>query len=233
MFTRMTIALMLVFGAVTAKADVLLENTIPSGNLFLQPPVLTGAAPVFGGGGGVVVAEAFTSPVNAPLDQISVVVEYEDFPQFGVTGTSPMLLTLFSDNNDSPGAPMESWNVPLDPSDTILTIITVDSITNPLLVAGSQYWISVVPTDPVHTGIGWGLTTPGTELPMAENNTGLNSGWGPSQLNLANEFSVSGISVPEPATFWIVPLLLIPLLLRSRLSATRSERVPDADRTRR
>jgi hypothetical protein len=191
---------------------VTLENTIPSGNLFLEPPVLTGAAPVFGSGGGVVVADAFIAPVDAALFQISLAVQYEDFPQFGVTGTSPMLLTLFTDSSDSPGTPIESWTVPLSPSDTTLTVITVNSITNALLLAGHQYWLSEVPVDPVGTGIGWGLASagdPGIQLPIAENNTGMNSGWGPTQLNLANEFSVSGSTVPEPATFWIAALLFL------------------------
>jgi hypothetical protein len=208
---RVTISLVLVFGAVSATGTVMLENTIPSGNLFLQPPVLTGAAPVFGSGGAVV-ADAFTAPINATLDQISVVVEYEDLPQFGVTGTSPMLLTLFTDSGNSPGTPIESWTVALSPSDTSLTIVTVDSITNALLLAGDQYWVSVVPTDPVLTGIGWGLTTPGIQLPVAETESGMNIGWGPTTLNLANEFSVSGTSVPEPATFGTAALLLLSII---------------------
>jgi hypothetical protein len=60
-----------------------------------------------------------------------------------------MLLTLFSDSSHSAGAPIESSTVSLDPSDTSLTMITVDSVTNALLPAGDQYWISVVLTDPI------------------------------------------------------------------------------------
>jgi len=209
-------AFVLVLGAVSVTGEVLLENTIPSGPLSLQPPVLTGAGPVFGSGGAVV-ADAFTAPINATLDQISVVVEYEDLPQFGVTGTSPMLLTLFSDSGDSPGTPIESWTVALSPSDISLTIVTVNSITNALLLAGNQYWLSVVPTDPVSTGIGWGLTTPGTELPVTETETGMNIAWGPTTLNLANEFSVSGTSVPEPATFGTAALVLLSILARRKM----------------
>jgi hypothetical protein len=139
MLTRMTTALILVSGMIGAAyaAPIVLENTIPSGNLFLQPPILTGAASLFGGGG-VVVADAFTAPVSAALSQISVVVDYEILPQSGVTGTSPLLLTLLSDKGDSPGTPIESWIVPLLPSDTSLTIVTVNSITNALLLAGDQ-----------------------------------------------------------------------------------------------
>src|SRR3984957_14077837 len=196
MFTRIMRPLILVLGASGAihAGIITLEDTIPSGNLWLQPPVLTGAAPVFGGGGGVVVANAFTVPTSAALYQISVAVEYEDFPSFGVTGTAPMLLTLLTDNGDSPGTPIESWTVPLSPFDTNLTILTVNSVNNPFLLAGQQYWVSEVPTDPVGTGIGWGLASagyPGIELPIAESLTGVNSGWLPTGMNLANEFSVS------------------------------------------
>jgi hypothetical protein len=214
MLTRMTTALILV-SAVTGAAyagPIVLVNTIPSGNLFTQPPVLTGAAPLFGGGG-VVVADGFTAPVSAALSQISVVVDYEMFPQFGVTGTSPLLLTLLMDNGDSPDTPIESWVVPLLPSDTSLTIVTVNSITNALLLAGDRYWVSVVPTDPVHTGIGWGLTTPGTQLPVAESLAGVNAGWLPTQVTLANEFSVSGTAVPEPATLGTAAVVLLTLII--------------------
>src|SRR5580704_12288425 len=99
MFARLMSASVFLVGAASAlhAGVITLENTIPAGPLFLQPPVLTGAAPVFGSGGGVVVADAFTPTVSADLFQISVAVDYEDFPTFGVTGTAPMLLTLFSD----------------------------------------------------------------------------------------------------------------------------------------
>jgi hypothetical protein len=144
MLARMTTALILVSAVIgTAYAGpIVLENTIPSGSLFTQPPVLTGAAPLFGGGG-VVVADAFTAPVSAALSQISVVVDYEFFLPVGVIGTSPLLLTLLNDDGDSPGTPIESWIVPLLPSDTSLTTVTENSITNALLLAGDQYWVSV------------------------------------------------------------------------------------------
>jgi hypothetical protein len=214
MLKRITIALILVSGVIGAAyaAPIVLENTIPSGNLFTQPPVLTGAALLLGGGG-VVVADAFIASVSAALSQISVVVDYESLPQFGVTGTSPLLLTLLTNNGDSPGTPIESWTMPLLPSTTSLTIVSVNSVTNALLLAGDQYWVSMVPTDAVHTGIGWGLTTPGTQLPIAESLTGTNAGWSPTQMNLANEFSVSGTAIPEPAMLGSSALVLLLMMI--------------------
>jgi hypothetical protein len=227
MYSRMTKALMVVLGASSAaRAGVItLENTIPVGPLFLQPPVLTGAAPVFGSGGGVVVADAFTPMVSADLFQISVAVEYMDFPTLGVTGRSPMLLTLFTDSSDSPGPPIESWTVPVNPSDTSLTVIMVTSITGALLLAGHQYWLSEVPTDPVGTGIGWGLASPGypgIELPIAESTTGMNSGWMPTSLNIANEFSVTGTTVPEPGTFGAGAIVFLSMIAGARAKSKRS-----------
>ena len=217
MFGTMTRALSVVLGAASAlpAGIITLENTIPSGNLFLQPPVLTGAAPVFGSGGGTVVANGFTAPVSAALYQISVVVQYENFPSFGVTGTSPMLLSLFMDSGNSPGTLIENWTVPFSPAETSLTIVTVNSITQSMLLAGQRYWLSEVPTDPVHTGIGWGLASsgyPGIQLPIADTSTGVNSGWGPTGLNLANEFSVSGTTVPEPSTLGISSLAFLSMI---------------------
>ena len=217
---------MVVFGAASAAhaGVITLENTIPVGPLFLQPPVLTGAAPVFGNGG-VVVADAFTPTVSADLFQMSVAVQYEDFPTFGVTATAPMLLTLFTDSSDSPGTPIESWTVPVNPSDTSLTVITVTSITGALLSAGQQYWLSEVPTNPVSTGIGWGLASPGypgIELPIAESTTGTNSGWMPTSLNIANEFSVTGTTVPEPGTFGVGAIVFLATIAGARAKSKRS-----------
>lgn len=237
MFTttfRTLVSVLTVAGCAQA-AVITLENTIPSGNLFLQPPVLTGAAPLFGAGNGVVVANGFTAPVSAMLSQVSIVVEYQDFPFIGVTGRSPMLLTLFTDNGNSPGTPIESWTVPLAASTTSLAVVTVDSNTHASLVAGQQYWLSEVPTDPVHTGIGWGLASsgfPGILLPVTGTNTGVNSGWGPTQLNLANEFSVvgttAGTTVPEPATFGLNALVLLSIMagLRYRLNNSKKRSPP-------
>jgi hypothetical protein len=223
MFGRIAAALIMILGAarVLPAGIITLENTIPSGNLFLQPPVLTGAAPIFGSSGGTVVADGFTASVTAALSQISVVVEFEDFLSFGITGTSPMLLSLLADNGNSPGATIENWIVPLSPSDTTLTIITVNSVTQSMLLAGQQYWVSIVPTDPIHTGIGWGLASsgpPGIQLPIAESSTGMNSGWGPTGLNLANEFSVTATTIPEPGTLEMgaLPFLLVIANLRTR-----------------
>jgi len=217
-------ALILVVGAGNAvhAGVITMENTISGSQ---QPPLLTGAGALFGNGG-LVVADAFTAPVSATLYQISVEVQY-DTTLPGVTGTSPMLLSLFTNSGNSPGSLIESWTVPLPPpADTALTLVTVTSLTNALLMAGQQYWLSEVPTDPLHTGIGWGLPAlPGIQLPIAETTTGTNSGWGATGLNLANEFSVSGNTVPEPATLGITVLGLLSMIsfrrAKSRNSTTR------------
>jgi hypothetical protein len=193
MLTRVTRALILVLAAAGAmQADIAtLVDTIPTNpfSLFPQPPLLTGAAPVFGGAV-VVGSSPFTAPVSADLNQISVVVMYEFFPSLGVTGMSPMLLTLSMNSGNSPGTPFESWIVPLNPPNTSSPIVTVDSLDHPLLAAGQEYWLSVVPTDPIDTGIGWGLTLSGS-----------------------TEFSVSGTTAPEPSTLWICALIFFHFLL--------------------
>ncbi len=197
MHTGMSKASVLVFAILNvAHAQVVtLVNTIPTGNLAAQPPALTGAAPLLGGGG-LVIADAFPMELTATLDQITVAVQYVPLPN-GL-GTSPMLLTILSDNNNSPGAPIETWTVPFSPAETNLTLITVTSVTHAVLNAGQLYWVSVVPTDPTTTGIGWGLVaaspnSPG--LPIATSSLGTNSGWGPTNTSFANEFSVTGTTV--------------------------------------
>jgi hypothetical protein len=219
MFAKtMGMLVLAVASANLAQASVItLIDTIPSGNLFLQPPVLTGGGDAFGGSSaGNVLADAFTVPTSANLDQISVVVDYSNLP--GLIGMSPMLLTLLTDSSDSPGTPIESWIIPLDPADVepSLAIVTATSITQPLLLSGKQYWLSVVPTNPAITGIGWGLASasfPGIQLPTAESGTGVNSGWNPTITNLANEFSVSGTPTPEPGTLSITALTVAAIFI--------------------
>ena len=194
----------LIFGAAYALqgATITLVNTIPNGNLFLQPPVAT-----FGGAAGL--ADGFIAPATVALSQISLAVAYMNIPDLGYTGRSPMSLTLLGDKGNSPGTPIESWIVPLDPAGTNLTLVTVNSITNALLLAGQQYWLAEVPTAP-GTAIGWGLASsgyPGIQLPIAGGS--VTAGWGTTQMNLANEFSVSGTTIPEPATFGIAAISLL------------------------
>ncbi len=228
----MSVSTLVLGTALAVRADIVtLENTIPSGNLFLQPPELTGAAPLFGGG--VVIADGFVAPITAALYQVSVAVEYEDFPALGVTGRSDMLLTLLADNGNSPGTTIESWIVPLSPLDTSLSVVTVNSTTNALLTAGHEYWLSEAPVDSSNTGIGWGLASagdPSIELSIAETTNGTNSGWGPTAVNIANEFSVLGSAVPEPATFWMTGFVCVAALGSRRLR--RKPGVPGGDQRR-
>ena len=116
MYRRMSKASVLVFAILNAAHAqvVTLVNTIPTGNLAGQPPALTGAVPIFGGGGQVI-ADAFPMEVTATLDQVTVAVQYLPLPT-GL-GTSPMLLTILNDNNNSPGTPIESWTVPFSPAE--------------------------------------------------------------------------------------------------------------------
>lgn len=194
MYTQISKASILVLAILNAAHAqvVTLVNTIPPGNLAGQPPALTGAVPILGGGGQVV-ADAFPVEVTTTLDQVTVAVQYIPLPN-GL-GTSPMLLTILNDNNNSPGMAIETWMVPFSPAETNLTLITVTSVTHAMLNGGQNYWISVVPTDPSTTGIGWGLVAPSPnspELPMATTGLGINSGWGPTHTSFANEFSVTG-----------------------------------------
>jgi hypothetical protein len=217
----------LILGAVYSlhAATIELVNTIPNGSLFLQPPVATFGAgsALFGAGSGL--ADGFIAPTTVALNQISLAVAYEDFAEFGYTGRSPMSLTLLDDNGNSPGTIIESWIVPLNPADTNLTLVTVNSVTNALLLAGQQYWLAEIPTA-AGTAIGWGLASagyPGIQLPIAVGS--VIGGWSATQMNLANEFSVSGTTIPEPATFIISAAWLLAATVISRITRRGRSRI--------
>jgi hypothetical protein len=224
MLPNMMRTLILAISLISAlnAGTITLVDTIPTGNLFLQPPVLTGGGFAFGNTGpGSILADGFTAPTTAVLAQISVAVQYVFLP--GLSGTYPMELTLFSSSGSLPGAAIESWTVPLAPNTTSLTLVNVISVTNALLLAGHQYWLGVVPTDASGTGIGWGLASagyPGIQLPIASSAVGSNL-WSGGSNNLANEFSVSGTTVPEPASLGIGALITLSMLM-ARRKALRS-----------
>lgn len=216
MFTRTIKTLLLNCSALCAlnAGTINLVDTIPSGNFFLQPPVLTA--------GGNFLAYGFTASTSATLDQISVVVQYLDVLTY--SGRSPMLLSLFTGSGNLPGTAIESWMVPLPPtaafnptngweSDTSLTLVTVNSLTHSLLLAGQQYWLAETAAAS-NTAIGWALASPGypgIQLPQASKAAGSNV-WGGGSPNLSTEFSVSGTTVPEPATFSMGAIVLLLIL---------------------
>jgi len=133
-----------------------------------------------------------------------------------------MELTLFTDSGNLPGAAIENWTVPLDPNNTSLTLVTVNSVTNALLLAGQEYWLAMVPTDGSGTAIGWGLasTSPGIQRPQALSVPGSNV-WSGGAGYLVTDFSVSGTTVPEPATFGTGALLIF-LFLTARRKASKT-----------
>src|ERR1035441_9867490 len=60
--------------------------------------------------------------------------------------TQPVDFLLYADASGEPGALLESWTtgVPaFTPSLTPVAMTTLDSVQNPLLLAGSQYWLLV------------------------------------------------------------------------------------------
>ena len=178
---------------------ITLINTIPNGNLDLQPPVF-----MPGGNVRVTMADGFIAPETVALSQVSLAVAY-------VGGrTAPMYISILDDNGNSPGTELERWAFRLDYDATTLTVVTMTSNRNPMLLAGRQYWLALDPSDLSGTAIGWGLASsgyPGIQLPIAVR-YGYDD-WDPTQLNLANEFSVSGTTVPEPTNFRLSALSLL------------------------
>lgn len=112
---------------------------------------------------------------------------------FWVSGTDAVTLDLASDSSGSPGSVIESFS--LTPTSS-LSILTATSLLNPVLSAGTTYWIMMLPGDAT-TWAAWNENTQGV-LGVSFSSDG-GSSWAFSSGFAAPVFDVSG-SVPEPST---------------------------------
>jgi hypothetical protein len=164
------------------------------------------------------------------LTSIDIALDYV----LGFPGNGPNQADVFlmSDSGGLPGSTIESWdltNLPATCGPCPLTTITSPS--NPVLVAGNQYW--VVASGGQQTFDYWTFTLVNNSFdPLATRAilNGADSGW---LLDTSNHrqgaLVVSGDAVPEPTSLALTILVLPALLLwrcarppaRHRSSGTR------------
>jgi hypothetical protein len=161
-----------------------------------------GPGDTYGGGAWVVnnsqsVAAPFTPTSGGLLSQIRVVLGYQSNVTSGLTvdltasGTSPNSTIL------------EEWSLPTSSIVFGGPIITLQSIANPALSAGSEYWLTVAPSGPLFSGAQytWAINT----LSVQNFDTSHSGGvWTPAN-NLTPVLDVTvgpadTTSAPEPST---------------------------------
>jgi hypothetical protein len=175
-------------------------------------------------------ATGFTPSATFRLTSIDIALGYP--AGFSGNGPNQADVYLMNDSGGLPGSTIESWdltNLPTTCGPCPLSTITSPS--NPVLVAGNQYW--VVASGGQQTFDFWTFTLGGNSFdPLATRAilNGVDSGW---VLDTSNHrqgaLVVSGDAVPEPTSLALTILVLPALLLwrcarppaRHRSSGTR------------
>jgi hypothetical protein len=121
--------------------------------------------------------DTFMPAADANLGSIVIALSYLSVP------ADPITVALMADAGDQPGAVLESFTV--DPS-TLGALgasnapVVLTSLLNPLLSAGTRYWIAV--SSPVTSSIAWNLNNTGDTAEEALSSDGGATWFSPSGL---------------------------------------------------
>ncbi len=149
--------------------------------------------------------------VGAPFTPATTsVLTAIDFAAVYIGG--PNQLNVYLTSGGLPGAPIESFT--LTNLANLPTVLTVNSVTHPVLSAGTTYWVVLTANDPVNSDFGWNFNTTGATGAA----TRLGAGSWVLDQGTTSAFDVQGDAVPEPATFLLVSgsLLLFGMRCRGR-----------------
>ena len=210
MVSRFMAVALLAFGTLAARADVVFSDFAPSDG-YNQSNAYAAAgstSPI----GTYITAAAFTSSSTVDLSQI-------DLALWNYAGTNSVEISLLSDNSDTPGSVIESWDVSNLPNLVTVqgypsgNLTTVTPTSTVELDSGTQYWVEIQAIDPSTEDLWYENDLPGSnpEFPTATAGTvATNGGSGFSvSTTILPAFDVLGTpvsSVPEPNS---VPLLAI------------------------
>jgi hypothetical protein len=116
-------------------------------------------------------------------------------PLSSVSGTKSLIVSLRPSVSGQPGSPLESFTVTGLPSFPTSTVYTLNSLLNPVLTAGSTYWIAIFPGGS-NTVAGWNFDSVGVNGGAA--NVNGSATWTHNPDNTSSAFEVLGNAVPTP-----------------------------------
>jgi len=194
---KFRLALMLTLAA-TAQASTIIYSNIQPGDIF-GPGIAIGLVPFVGVYN--LAGIGFNAGSGYTLDSFQMAVSL-------FTGPNVLDVYLMDTSGGLPDNVLESWE--LDDQMTASTsVLTIDSLTHPLLQPGQEYWIVA----------GGGPTTTAFWAENAHNITGPNVSGGSlttlvrdSDQNVVEALEVEGTpvgAVPEPATWTLILSALV------------------------
>jgi hypothetical protein len=144
-------------------------------------------------------ADPFTPSTTATLGSITVAMG-------NVSGGNSVTLTLANDAGGKPGSAIETFNVTVPASFSGgSSLITVDSTTNPVLQAGTQYWLVASGAASNRNAWNLGLVNDiGTHGTSTNGGSSFFVGTGAHGAFQINSGTSQGEGVPEPATLLLL-----------------------------
>jgi hypothetical protein len=197
-------ALMLIWGAATpAQADIsIFSNLGPNDSYNGSSGWPLGTS---GGTNYYVIGFAFSADATANLSTIQVAAAL-------IQGPNHLTIDLDADAGNAPGSTIESFTItgamPQFGSYSSGHLVTATSLLNPLLSAGSQYWVVLSVPDDGTSFAAWDLGFNGDRGPGHFTNHGIvqvdgTENWRGAMSITGEAISVAS-SVPEPSGFAIV-----------------------------
>jgi hypothetical protein len=184
--------------AQSSQPPVLVFNSFGPGNSYITYADwgISGASGLSGGFVGH--AELFVPSVSGNLYSLQVAVGQLS------GGTGLVNFSVAADDGGTPGATLESFLNEQAPSPGS-GVLTINSITQPLLQAGATYWLCAEPAQST-TAIGWFVTDQGFKNDYAQE--GPPGQWTSGHITFENNgaFDVSVLPVPEPSMMGLMIL---------------------------
>ena len=200
--SRLVILVALICRTAFAGPVVLYNNFGPGDTYDVQPGITFGCGAFCWQNPGLTLAFAFTPSSTAAFTELEMVAGFGMHP-------ANILASIRSDSGGLPGAVLESFSTPLTWPPTRLQF---NSILQPTLAAGMQYWVVAAVPDPVNDMGSWSINSIGANGPQAGK---IGDGpWTGSRTNIDAVFRVTGddSSVPEPSALALLVLGLAGIL---------------------
>ena len=196
----LVIGLLVVLGAAfPARADAVIFSNLGSNDSYNGSTGWTEGTPN-GGADYFINGSAFTvGATSLNLSTIEVAVGI-------LQGTNQLTIDLDADSGGSPGSVIESFTInsamPPFGSFSSGNLVTATSVLNPLLTAGSQYWVVLsVPNDGT-TWAAWNQNSIGDTGGFAQGDNGSDL---VGSTNIRGAMRITGLSsVPEPSSMVMV-----------------------------